>query len=247
MCGRYQLKLTWDRLARLYSLDGSPMPDGPELPAGGWSPRFNIAPTQSVPVVRRAAEGRVLAFARWGFPATWLARQGKSPWSRPLVNARSEEAASKATWRKALRERRCVLPATGFYEWVRRGKQRLPVRIVPRDGELFHFAGLWGIFDGPDGAPLVCASVLTVGASDEMAPVHDRMPVMLDRLNLDRWLDPDSPPEDWSPLLASAPPGTLALRPANTAVNSWKSEGPEVEGADWEPEAEGIPLGPASA
>ncbi len=243
MCGRYQLKMSWDRLAQLYRILPLPAPEGPALPLGDWAPRHNIAPTQTVPVLRRGPAGRVLVPCRWGFPATWLARQGRSPWSRPLVNARAEEAPAKATWRAALRERRCVVPATGFYEWLRDGRERLPVRLSPGEGPLLHFAGVWGRFAGPDGEDVDCCAILTTSASAEVAPVHDRMPVLLAPDALDAWLDPAAPPAVLTGLMRPAPLGALRLQPANTAVNSWKAEGPAVEAPDWSPAARGLSLG----
>ena len=141
MCGRYQLLLTWERLVELYGAEAI-------LPAPPDELRvYNIAPSQPVAVVVHPGSGALeLTAMRWGFPAPWLARQGKDPFSQSLVNARSEEALTKPTWRSSLRERRCLVPATGFYEWLRLGKLRYPLLFEAADGSSLSMAAIWGRF-----------------------------------------------------------------------------------------------------
>ena len=232
MCGRYQLKMTWHKLSRLYRIVPSPEPEGPSLPL------FNIAPTQAVPVLRWEGE-RELVKMRWGFPATWLARTGKDPWSRPLGNARAEDALTKATWKKALLGRRCVVPATGIYEWIRQGKVRLPVRLWQPSEAPMHLAAVWERFSR-DGAPVDAVSILTTAASPDMAPIHDRMPVLIADEALDQWLSPSLSAEALASTLSAPPVGTLTRAPASRAVNRWQSQGPDLEQADWNPVLEGL-------
>jgi putative SOS response-associated peptidase YedK len=175
MCGRYKLDLDWTEIVRLYRLD-------PALELD-WSPASNIPPTERVLVVLPGFEATRM---RWGWPQVWLAREGKDPWrSAPLINAKFEEAAGKRTWAAAWRDRRCLVPMSGFYEWEKRGKERVPFLFTPTVP--CAFAGLWGAFDGPEG-PVSCVAILTSAPNEVVAPVHDRMPVMLPEESWEAWL-----------------------------------------------------------
>ncbi len=242
MCGRYQIQVTWERLVAMYGLDFEPAPEGPTLPLARV-PRWSVAPTQAVPVLHNGQEGRRLSAFRWGYPMPWLARQGKDPWSRPIVNAKSEEAASKKTWASALRDRRCVVPATAFYEWVQHGKQRYPVVFAPASGGLLHFAGLWDVFSR-DGAPVVCVTVLTTSANQAVTPIHDRMPVLLSGpAAIDAWLSLSTPASARDALMAPAPNDVLRIAPGNTRLNRWDADGDDLLTPDWDPSAVGLRLG----
>lgn len=243
MCGRSQLLVTVEELFDLYRLE-HPAPGLP-LPLDGL-PRWSVAPTQMVPSLIAMDGKRVLRGMRWGFPMTWLARQGKDPWSRPLINAKSEEAATKRTWAAALRERRCVVPATAFYEWLRLERRRFPVELSPVDGPLLHFAGIWQRFER-NGDPVDCVSLLTTAANDDVVPVHHRMPVLLvDGPAIDRWLAPVLDADTQAALLQPAPAGTLRLKPMHTRLNHWSASGADLRAADWSPGRDGLPtLGPA--
>lgn len=210
MCGRFQLSVTWDELVQLYGVD-SPPPDG-------HAPTWSVCPTHLVPVLHRREDQRELALHRWGWPMPWLARQGKNPWGRPLINAKGEEARHKRTWSKAFREGRCVVPATAFVEWKRDGKARHPLAIERADGAVLHMAGLRSTFDR-DGAPQDVVTVLTVGPSAEVARVHDRMPALLAPADLDRWMDPDFDLDAADDLLAPAADGALRLRELPHSMN----------------------------
>lgn len=240
MCGRTQLRVTWDQLVALYRILPAPDPTGPALPLAGL-PRWSVAPTQGIPAVRFADGQRELVSMRWGFPMMWLARKGKNPWGRPLINAKAEEAAGKRTWSAALRHRRCVVPVTAFYEWLKDGKKRFPVELAPRSAAVLHLAGIWQTFD-KDGETVDCVSILTTAASDEVRPVHHRMPVILaDDAAVARWIDVALSDAEVAALTLPAPAGTLRLRPMHTRLNHWSAEGDGLDEADWVPGQGGAP------
>jgi putative SOS response-associated peptidase YedK len=230
MCGRYQLDLDLEALETLYALQRRAWPRPPVLP------RLNVAPRQSVPVVvLDPAQGRVGRTMRWGFPPQWVRRQGKEPFDAPpLVNARGEDAADKPTWREALATRRCLVPSTGFYEWLGAGAGRRPVHIGAAGGGPLTFAGLWGAFDWGEKKDWPCMAIVTCTPNAEVATLHDRMPVVLDAEQQARWLDPAADPAELAALLAPAPNGSLRLRAAHTALNHWSAEDPSLREADWE-------------
>ncbi len=227
MCGRFQITVPWSVLVSMYGIrdDAGPPGDAPFL-----RPRHNVCPTDNVAVVRLEAGRRVLEVVRWGFPMTWLARQGKDPFSRSLINAKSEEAAEKQTWRKAVRERRCIVPTTGFVEWLRDGKARWPLRFYAPDAEVLTLAGIWGDFER-DGRTVRCVSLLTTAGAGVVPSVHDRMPVVLDAPDWDAWMDPAAPFDAVQALMR--PHAGLVAAPLNTAINKVKASGPELMAPDW--------------
>jgi putative SOS response-associated peptidase YedK len=204
-------------------------------------PDYNIAPTKNVvAVVQRHPRGedgtpdpdtseRSLRVMRWGLVPAWA----KDPsGGAKMINARSESAATKPAYRTSMASRRCILPADGWYEWQRDGKVKQPYFTTRKDGASLALAGLWTVWrakDKPDSQPLVTCSVLTMDAVDQLAEVHDRMPVLLPPDSWNAWLDPDS--KDASSLIV--PPSqeflaALELRAVSTAVNSVRNNGPEL-------------------
>lgn len=154
-----------------------------------WSPRYNIAPTQLVPVIRRnpTIASRELSLIRWGLVPSWAKDSSKGGM---MINARSETAATKPAFGDALRFRRCLIPADGFYERQRLGKVKQPYCFEVNRGQLFAFAGLWEARHDPNGKALQTCSILTTTSNAIIAPVHPRMPVILDPLCYDLWLNP---------------------------------------------------------
>ena len=154
-----------------------------------WEPRWNVAPTQPVPVIRRDSKGPTLraSLLRWGLIPSWAS---DPTIGARTINARSETAAGKPSFREPLRKQRCLIPADGFYEWRRSGKQKQPFCFEVGDGGLFAFAGLWDNWRGPDGQVLETCTILTTTPNELLANVHDRMPVILAADEYDRWLDP---------------------------------------------------------
>jgi putative SOS response-associated peptidase YedK len=175
MCGRYTLYHAEEDLTELFALDAFP-----------WAPRYNIAPTQVVPIVReRSGFGRERLDARWGLVPAWV--KEPSAFKALLFNARSETAGEKPAFRDAARRARCAIPASGFFEWRSdpAGGPKQPFFIHRRDGAPMAFAGLYA-----EGAHGISATVLTTGPNAVVAELHDRMPVILEPATFDRWLDP---------------------------------------------------------
>jgi putative SOS response-associated peptidase YedK len=220
MCGRFTLSTPADRLAKFFRLDSFP-----EL-----LPRYNVAPSQPIPVVR-LHPGRELALLRWGLVPSWA----KDP-KAGVANARSETVAEKPTFRGAFRERRCLVPADGFYEWKPAGKHKQPFAIRMRDGEPFAFAGLWEEWVSPDGEVLQTTAVLTTDANAVVRPVHDRMPVIVPPEGFDAWLDPATDASLLRDLLRPYPAETMTAFPVSTWVSNPKHEGPRcLEPAEEQP------------
>jgi putative SOS response-associated peptidase YedK len=180
MCGRYRLS----RRKQILEEQFSAVSDDAE-----WSPRYNIAPAQFVPVVRQnpRSASRELSLLRWGLVPSWAKDSSKSA---AIINARSETAASKPSFCDALQFRRCLIPADGFYEWQKVGTAKQPYCFEVNRGELFSFAGLWETWNDPSGRVLETCSILTTTPNAVTAPVHDRMPAILDPQCYDLWLDP---------------------------------------------------------
>jgi putative SOS response-associated peptidase YedK len=180
VCGRYRLSRRKQVVEEYFDA----VSDEPE-----WTPRYNIAPTQPVPVIRQNPKEphRELTLMRWGLIPSWSKDMSGAAM---MINARSETAATKPAFRDPLTTRRCLIPADGFYEWVRSGKAKQPYCFEVNDGELFAFAGLWDRWKDPTGQWIKSCSILTTTPNAVTSSVHDRMPVILDRGDYDLWLDP---------------------------------------------------------
>jgi putative SOS response-associated peptidase YedK len=180
MCGRYRLSRRKEALAEHFGADVEDL---------AWEPRYNIAPTQPVPVIRRNGRGTSLraSLMRWGLIPSWA----KDPTiGARTINARSETAASKPSFREPLEKRRCLVPADGFYEWQRRGKGKQPYCFEVGDGGIFAFAGLWDRWRGQAGQAVESCTILTTMPNELLADVHRRMPVILAPAHYGPWLDP---------------------------------------------------------
>jgi putative SOS response-associated peptidase YedK len=180
MCGRYRLSRRKQIVDEYFgSISGEEE----------WNPRYNVAPTQPIPVIRQNPKEPVLELAliRWGLIPSWA----KDPSiSARMINARSETASTKPAFRDALKSRRCLIPADAFYEWQKTGKAKQPYCFEVDEGELFAFAGIWDRWKDPSGNALETCSILTTSANAVASPVQDRMPVILDPDSYDLWLDP---------------------------------------------------------
>lgn len=178
MCGRYTLSARRLGLAEK-ALHGA----FPEL-----APRYNIAPSQDVPIIRVSPEGKYeLVMVRWGLIPRW-SREPKTEYS--TINARAETVATKPAYRDAFRRRRCLIPADGFYEWKREGTAKQPFHIRLKGGGDFAFSGLWERWYG-DGQVIESCSIIVTDANDLMRPIHDRMPVILEASDYAFWLNPE--------------------------------------------------------
>jgi putative SOS response-associated peptidase YedK len=180
MCGRYRLSRRKEMIEEYFSTVSG---------EDDWNPRYNIAPTQPVPVIRQNPKEprRELSLLRWGLIPSWAK---DSSIGAQTINARTETANTKPAFRDALKSRRCLIPADGFYEWQRRDKAKQPYCFEVNDGELFAFAGLWDRWKDPNGQWIKSCSILTTTPNAVASSVHDRMPVILDPDNYDLWLDP---------------------------------------------------------
>jgi len=221
MCGRYTLRSNLNRILQQFAADA---PAEFELIA-----RYNIAPTQQVPVIRAEGGGRHLSLVRWGLVPFW-AKDDKI--GSRMINARSESAAEKPAFRAAFTRRRCLVPADGFYEWQKRGSQKQPYYIGLRDGDAFAFAGLWERWKGPPnqplGRPLETCTILTTDANGVHESLHDRMPVILPPDMYDLWLDAEfTNREALTEMLRPYPADEMVAYPVSTVVNNARNEDPE--------------------
>jgi putative SOS response-associated peptidase YedK len=215
MCARFTLAVSGAELAERFGLLDIPT----------ILPRYNIAPSQLIPVIgsKAGGQGRGLAMFRWGFIPHWAPDDtGMKP-----VNAKTETVASSVMFSDSFRNRRCLVPADGFYEWRTVAKKKLPIRFRLKDHAPFAFAGLWDVWKGPKGAAFTCV-ILTTTPNELTATVHDRMPVILARDAEAVWLDPDMhDPERLLPFLKPYPANEMEANPANPAMNKATFEGPE--------------------
>jgi len=180
MCGRYRLSRRKQVLEEYF--DTSPWDDD-------WDPRFNIAPTQPVPVIRQHPKEpvRQISLMKWGLIPHWAKDQSVATGT---INAKGETAAEKPAFRDPMKFRRCLIPADGFYEWKRTGATKQPFCFEVKDGELFAFAGLWDGWRNTEGKWIKTCTILTTTPNAVTSAVHDRMPVILDPGSYDLWLDP---------------------------------------------------------
>jgi putative SOS response-associated peptidase YedK len=216
MCGRYTLRTAGAKLAEAFGVEESP---------SLFEPRFNAAPTQTMPVVRlkENGSGRELSLMRWGLVPSWA--DDKSIGSG-LINARADGVATKPAFRSAFRRRRCLVPVDGFYEWEKIGRKKQPFFITMTDGRPFAFAGLWEKWDKNDES-LESFTILTTEANELLQPLHDRMPVILAPKDYDAWLDSQrNDPAELSQLLKTYTGDDLKTFPVNPVVNSPKYDGP---------------------
>ena len=209
MCGRFTLFESSEVLSREF---GVPVP----FPI---APRYNIAPTQPVAAVRNRTEGggREFALLRWGL----VPSGAKDPSiGARMINARAETAPGKPAFRDAFRRRRCLVPASGFYEWQKQGRLKQPYFICREDGNTIAIAGLWDRWDGAEGDPIESCTLLTTEANELIAPLHERMPVILPPESYGLWLNPsEQDPAVLHPLLAPYPADKMAARPVSRRVN----------------------------
>jgi len=225
MCGRFAFTGTPEEL-----MDALGMVDIDEFP-----PRYNIAPTQPILLViaDRGREpgsnlpNRRAMLARWGLIPAWA----KNPADMPLnINARSETAAEKASFRTAMRHRRILIPASGFYEWRRTGKQSQAYWVRPRNGGVVAFGGLMETYSEPGGSEIDTAAILTTAANGDVADIHDRMPVVIMPADFERWLDCRTrEPRDVAHLMRPPAEGFLEAIPVSDRVNKVSNSAPELQ------------------
>ncbi len=213
MCGRFTVAVDPQLLAERFNV---------ELP-GDYAPRFNVAPTDSVLALAERSAGRELMVARWGLVPHW-AKDAKA--GARMINARAETLAERSAYRPLLVKGRCLILADGFYEWrLDPDGRKRPVRYALEDDSPFGFAGLWTVWHDPESnEPLRTCTIITTAANSLVAPVHDRMPVILPRGAEDDWLDRDVPVAAALALLAPYPPEQMHAADASMLVNSVKND-----------------------
>ncbi len=218
MCGRYRLSRRKQVIEEHFdSVSGEE----------DWTPRYNIAPTQSVPIIRQHAKEprRELSLVRWGLIPSW-AKDASG--AAKMINARSETAATLPAFRDALKSRRCIVPTDGFYEWLRSGKNKQPYCFEVDDGELFAFAGLWDRWKDPSGNWVKSCSILTTKPNAVTSTVHDRMPAILQKDDYDLWLDPGMQDTDTaSDLLKPYDARLMRCYPVSMRINQVQNDDPE--------------------
>lgn len=224
MCGRYSITMPPEAMRDLFRFEGLP-----NLP-----PRYNVAPTQDVPVVRPgegAGRARELAMLRWGLVPSWSKGTADEILSKsPLINARGESVAQKPSFRSAFARRRCLLPADGFYEWRAMGKgPKQPYHIHRADGRPIAFAGIWDSWSAPDGSDLESVAIVTTNANEALKIIHPRMPVILDEDDFEAWLDTEATePDAATTFLKPAPDDLLVADPVSRDVNKVSNNDPSL-------------------
>ena len=202
MCSRYQLTSPHEAVQQLFRLERiEPFP-----------PRLNIAPTEPVLIIRHdLRHQREAALVRWGLIPSWVKNPAEFS---TLINARSETVTVKPSFRGAIRHKRCIVPATGFYEWAGERGRKVAHLIAPREGGILGLAGLWEHWLGPDGSEIETMAILTTAANATVARIHDRMPVILAPDDFELWLDcRPGTADEVVRLLAPAPDGVLDMMP----------------------------------
>lgn len=217
MCGRFTQTATSDVIAKQFHLDKLPL----------FTPRYNIAPSQPIAAIRvdPHTAPRKLAMLRWGLIPSW-AKDPKI--GNQCINAKAETVAEKPSFRSAFKKRRCLIVATGFYEWQVQARTKQPMWIGLRSKQPFAFAGLWEHWTPAEGEPLETCTIITTEPNSLMAPIHTRMPVILAPASYDQWLDPTFQHIDpLKALLRPYPSEELTAYPVSTLVNNPRHDVPQ--------------------
>jgi putative SOS response-associated peptidase YedK len=241
MCGRFRVARSKELLEEAFGAEadfaveddaGAEVADSGARWGASYAPRYNAAPGQKILVVRQDAARqnsaqpvRKLSPLRWGLLPAWAKDESLG---YKMINARAETAAAKPAFREAMRRRRCLIPADGFYEWRRDGKRRIPYCFTLADGRLFAFAGLWEQWRGSQGKTVESCTILTSESNELVSEIHDRMPVILAPENYDLWLDPGfARPEALEPMLQPYPAARMRRYRVGERVNSVQYDDPE--------------------
>jgi putative SOS response-associated peptidase YedK len=219
MCGRFALSDTQQLSLRFEVAPGDER---------SLIPRYNVAPTQIIPVIVEAPSGRALHMMRWGFKPSWKNESRSAP---DPINARAETLLERPMFRPALAKRRCLIPANGFYEWQAESgaKTKQPYFIRLREAPLFAFAGLYTVGRDDQGDSLESCAIITTEANNLMAPIHNRMPAILELEAESAWLDPElDEPEAVMPLLRPYRAGEMVAYAVSTRVSSARNDGPDL-------------------
>ena len=215
MCGRFAF----------YS-NGSFGYESLHLPEPPFFENYNVTPSQEILAIRKSPETGQPEYAmlHWGLVPFW-SKNAKTKF--PLINARSEGIETKPSFRGPFKHRRCIIPASGFYEWQKVGEHKQPYFIRPVDGRYFAVAGLWDHWQGENGEVINSCAIITTTANTIMREIHDRMPVILGKENLKTWLDPRVEQKDLLEMLKPCPDSLMEIYPVSHKVNSPRINGPE--------------------
>jgi putative SOS response-associated peptidase YedK len=215
MCGRFARIVSDATLREKYRLERMAQ----------LQDRYNIAPMQNIAAVRTIEKGRELVLLQWGLIPGW-SKDDKIAFK--LTNARAETVAEKPSFRSAFKKRRCLIPASGYYEWQKQATgPKQPFYIFPHDGGLFSFAGLWESWHNPKGEEVQTCTILTTSANEVMKPIHERMPVILGPSAEEQWLDPRAYTEDLQLLLVPFAGEDMEAHRVSLLVNNPKHDGPK--------------------
>ena len=217
MCGRYSLTISIEEIIARFGID---------ILKTDVSQRFNIAPSQTAPIVVPADGGRALTAMRWGLIPFWAK---DDQLGGRMINARAETVGEKPSFKKSFQHRRCLVPADGFYEWQKSGRVKRPFRITLAGGRPFAFAGLWDEWQDPAGKKVRSFTIITTAANSAVAAIHDRMPVILPREAEAPWLDPAlMDPRQLADFLQPYPAEQMTIFEISPAVNSPKNDNPQI-------------------
>ena len=214
MCGRFSQFHSWREVHTYLNVCG---------PARNLPARYNVAPTQEAAVVRQGTKGRALDFLRWGLVPSWAK---DSSMAARMINARAETLAHKPSFRSAFHKRRCLVPADGFYEWRGTKGAKQAYRIFSPDRGVLAFAGLWERWEKGYGEPFESFTIITTEANSKLAPLHARMPVILDPVDFEYWLSPDLVANDAQALLRPAPNDDVEFHAVSKHVNNVRNDDP---------------------
>lgn len=215
MCGRYSLAVSPEKLAEYYMA---------EVPEAFTGPRYNVAPSQSMPILTNAQPDS-FQMARWGLVPFWA----KDPSiGNKMINARAETLMEKPAFSRLLERKRCLVPSDGFFEWKKVGKSKRPYRFTLGDGELFSFAGLWDTWKMPDGQEMISYTIITSPPNDLVKEYHDRMAVVLPKEKEPLWLQEDASASELENLLQPISPKKMEVYPVPAAMGSPSFECPEA-------------------
>jgi putative SOS response-associated peptidase YedK len=216
MCGRYAITVTPEIMRAFLAYEEQP----------NFPPRYNIAPTQPVPVVHQQDGKRHFTLMRWGFVPGWVKDIREFPL---VINIRSETVREKASFRAAFQRRRALMPADGFYEWQRLGRESRPFLLRRPDRGIFAFAALHETWHAADGSELDTVALVNTMANGVISAIHERSPVILPPEYFSAWLDPETPPAEAHSLLRPPPEDLLEMVEIGRAINKVANDGPEVQ------------------
>jgi putative SOS response-associated peptidase YedK len=217
MCGRYTITITEDELIARYMI---------EEPTNRYhTPRFNVSPSQYVPVILNEEGILKLDSFKWGLIPFW-ATDTKIGYK--MINARADTVAEKPSFRNAFKQRRCLIPADGFYEWKVIGKEKQPYRILLKDQLIFSMAGLWESWTSPEGEEVKSCTIITTDPNELMLDIHDRMPMILSVADERKWLDKDKTVEELKAMLQPFPFESMKAYPVSKDVGNVKNQDSEL-------------------